>query len=185
MRTFPWLIVLLLFALLATTVLPRHLRAEVRPDLFLVLAVFILARVEGPEALALCWGTGLAKDLLSAGPLGLYALLYLVAGLACARLRGAFNTRQVPVYTALAFVGALATEAAAAGVLFLSGPRTGPESFRDGLATALGAGPSIGSMAFVTALVAPVAVRLLDALGGWLGTRRGRTWMMEGGGGRV
>ena len=52
--------------------------------------------------------TGLAKDLLSAGPLGQYALLYLAAGAAIARMRPALDARSALTGAALAWAAAFA-----------------------------------------------------------------------------
>jgi len=78
-----WLLTLMVVALLACGPLPRHVPPAWRPDLFVILVAFAALRAPAgreTDALVLCWLTGLAKDLLSAGPVGQYALLCLAAG---------------------------------------------------------------------------------------------------------
>ena len=85
MRVGSWLLALAVVALLACGPLPRYIPPAWRPDIFVILVVFAALRAEpgrDGDALALCWLTGLAKDLLSSGPVGQYALLYLAAGAA-------------------------------------------------------------------------------------------------------
>ncbi len=58
--------------------------AWLRPDLLLVLALGLGLRTRGTAALVLAFALGLAVDVLSGAPLGLYALL---RGTACAATR--------------------------------------------------------------------------------------------------
>ncbi len=145
-------------ALLACGPLPRHVPPAWRPDLFLVLAVFAALRAQpgrGAGALALCWSTGLAKDLLSSGPVGQYALLYLAAGAAIARLRPALDPRSAASGAALAWAAAFATECVAA---WAAGRESG------GLRPMPGAFRGVLSASLVTACVAWPFFRCLDRL---------------------
>jgi rod shape-determining protein MreD len=148
MRTGSWLLALAIAALLACNLLPRCVPAGWRPDLFAVLVALVALRAEpgrGSDTLALCWMTGLAKDLLSAGPVGQYALLYLAAGVALGRVRPALGARSAMAGAALTWVGALATEGVAAWALGREGSRLWP---------APGAFHGVVSASFATACLA-------------------------------
>jgi cell shape-determining protein MreD len=70
--------------------------------------------------------TGLAKDLLSAGPVGQYALLYLAAGAGIARARPALGARSAAAGAALVCAAAFMTESAAAWAIGREGGRLWP-----------------------------------------------------------
>jgi len=95
--------------MLATVVLPLSVSAAYRPDMFVVALVFLALRTTRRNALAICWLTGLVADVVSAGPLGLYALLYLAAGMVILRLRTETERRPAVSYVPYAFGAALAT----------------------------------------------------------------------------
>ena len=167
MRIFNWFIVLLGLSLLGTVALPRYVPGAWRPDVFLLLILFTALYAETEEALSLCWIVGFAKDLLTIAPMGQYALLGLALGFAVVRTRQQVDTRAAIPQMALGFLGYSVTEGIA---LLADGFRLGawPDSAtRQGLFTA----------AMVTGLAAPFLMRLMDALGGWLGTRRRRYGM--------
>ena len=158
MRVGSWLLVLAVVALLACGPLPRHLPPAWRPDLFVVLVAYAASRVppgRDADALALCWLTGLAKDLLSAGPLGQYALLYLAVGAMIGRMRPALDSRSALSGAALAWSAALATECIAA---WAAGREGG------GLWPMPGAFRGVLTAALVTACVAWPSFRCLDRL---------------------
>ena len=124
MRVGSWLLALAVVALLACGPLPRHLPPGWRPDLFVILVVFVALRApaeRAAEALALCWMTGLAKDLLSSGPVGQYALLCLAAGAAIGRSRPAWGASSAAAGAALAWAAAFATESVAAWAIGRAG----------------------------------------------------------------
>jgi rod shape-determining protein MreD len=151
MRLGKWLLALLTAALLACVPLARHAPSPWRPDLFMILAAFAALRAEGADALALCWMTGLAKDLLSAGPPGEYALLYLAAGAAMVRVRAWMGARAAPTAAALVWAAAAATECVAAWA-----------SARQGLWAAPGAFGGVLSASLITACAALPLFPLLD-----------------------
>jgi rod shape-determining protein MreD len=158
MRTGGWLLVLAVAALLACGPLPRWAASGWRPDLFVILAVFAVLRAppgRAAGALALCWMTGVAKDLLSAGPVGQYALLYLAAGTGIARVRPALGARSAAAGATLAWAAAFATESVAAWAIGRDGGRLWP---------APGAFRGVLSASLVTACVAWPLFRCLDRL---------------------
>lgn len=83
--------------------------------------------------------TGLAKDLLSSGPVGEYALLYLAAGAAISRIRPAWGARSAAAGAALAWAAAFATESVAAWALGREGGSLwpAPGAFRGVLGASL------------------------------------------------
>ena len=142
MRLGGWFLALTVVVLLACGPLPRYLPPGWRPDLFVILVTFVALRAEpgqAADALTLCWMTGLAKDLLSAGPVGEYALLYLAAGAAFLRVRPALGARSAAAGAALAWAAALFTECVAAWAVGREGGRlwTMPGAFRGVLSASL------------------------------------------------
>jgi len=110
MRTFKLILALVLFSLAGSVVLPVCVPEVLRPEFFVILVVFVAVRAQRRQALGICWCIGLAKDLLSSGPPGGYALLYLIAATAIVRIRSEAETRSVVTYAPYAFVASLATE---------------------------------------------------------------------------
>ena len=158
MRVGSWLLVLAVVALLACGPLPRLIPPGWRPDLFVILVAFAALRVppeRAADALALCWMTGLAKDLLSSGPVGQYALLYLASGAAIARIRPAVGARSAAAGAALAWATAFATESVAAWALGREGGSLWPMP---------GAFRGVLSASLITACVAWPFFRCLDRL---------------------
>jgi rod shape-determining protein MreD len=158
MRVGSWLLALVVVALFACGPLPRHISPAWRPDLFVILVAYAALRVppgRDADALALCWLTGLAKDLLSAGPLGQYALLYLAAGALIGRMRPALDSRSALSGAALAWAAALTTECVAA---WAAGREGG------GLWPMAGAFRGVLTASLVTACVAWPSFRVFDRL---------------------
>ena len=168
MRFGNWFLTLAATALLASVAIPRYTSEAWRPDLFAIMAIFVALRGGVEEALPLCWVTGLVKDLLSAGPLGQYALLYLLAGMAVLHLRSFLNPRVAAVHAALTFSVAFLTESISAWAGAAAGLWPAPETFR-GILTA----------SMVTACLAPLMIGTLDRMGKWLGIQRPRYWKLE------
>jgi len=161
---------LLVAALLAQAgPLARHLPPELRPDPVLLLALFAAARAEPAEALGFCWLAGLGRDLLSAGPLGEYALLYLAAGLGVTQLRRLLDARLPVVQAASAFLAYSFVEGICLGTTLLAcGNRQ--------LASHVG---ELISGALVTAAAAPLLCWGLGFLARPLGLNR-RRWAQVG-----
>ena len=99
--------------------------------------------------------TGLAKDLLSSGPVGQYALLCLAAGAVIARMRPALDARSAATGAALAWAAAFATECVAAWAVGREGSRLWPLP---------GAFHGVLTASLVTACVAWPFFRGLDRL---------------------
>jgi rod shape-determining protein MreD len=163
MRLLNWFMVLLGLALLASVALPRYLPEAARPDLFVIMVVFVLLRAETEEILPLCWVTGLAKDLLSAGPLGEYALLYLILAMVLVRIRSSVNAYFVTTYAGLGFATSFLTDSVYAWTCA-----------RVGLSLAPGASRALLTAALATGLAAPFLFWAFDGMGGWL--RDSRRW---------
>jgi rod shape-determining protein MreD len=158
MRVGSWLLALAVVALLACGPLPRHVSPVWRPDLFVILVAFAALRAppgRDDDALALCWMTGLAKDLLSSGPVGEYALLYLAAGAVIGRMRPAVDVRSAATGAGLAWAAAFTTECVAAWAVGREGGRLWPMP---------GAFRGLLSASLVTACVAWPSFRCLDRL---------------------
>ncbi len=162
MRLSKWLLLVLGACLIQSVVAPRYLPGAFRPELLLVMAMFLTIRAPAEEVLPLCWLTGLARDMLSAGPPGAYALIYLIVGLALLRMRPSLNVRFIPVEAALGFVVCLAVESAYFAAACLRG----------GMAPPPGTVRALLIMSLATACLTPICFRALDRLRGWLGMQR-------------
>ena len=154
MRAGRWLMALAGVSLLGSVALPRWLPEAARPDLFIILVLFPALWIEPRLALPFCWLTGLARDLLSAGPLGEYALIYLLAGLALLPVRRFAGPRQPLANVGLGFLAAFATGWASVGMNWLWA----------GLSPAPGAARTLALSSLVTAAVTPFCLALLDRL---------------------
>lgn len=161
MRLGKWLVLLALFSLLGSVVVPRYVPDSFRPDFFIMSVLFLALQAPRHELLQLCWCTGFAKDLLSGGPLGTYALLYLVAGAVVMRLRFSPFVRLIVGRIALGALAFFLTEIASIGVVAL----------RAHVLPSAGAVGILVSASLVTGVVTPVCLGLLDRLKAWLGIR--------------
>ena len=162
MRLGNWLLLLVIAALLSTAVFPIAARPMFRPDLFAVLVVFVTPRARRDEVLQLCWLTGLLKDIISGGPLGATALLYLVMGLALVKARRIMNLRAAMPQVLSGFALAFATEAVLLAPAALGANR----------ALLFGALKTLLSVSLITGVVTPLVIWFLDRLERWLGLRR-------------
>ena len=162
MSSFRLLLVLIVVSLTGSAVLPPLLPAAVRPDCFVILMVFLAVRASRREALVLCWFTGLARDLLSSGRLGGYALLYLVAALAIGRIRSEARSRPAVSYAPYAFAATFITGAAGS----LAG------GLHSGVPLGWAGWGVLATVSLATALVMAPSAWALDRLAGGLGLRR-------------
>jgi len=119
MRRGSWLLILLLFCLVGPVAVPRYVPGFLRPDCFIIMLVLVAVHAPDKQALGLCWLSGFARDLMSGGALGAYALLYLVAGFAIVRLRSTTNLRPFLVQAATGFLAAFGIELVYFTVAFL------------------------------------------------------------------
>jgi rod shape-determining protein MreD len=136
-----------------TTLLARVAWAGARPDLLMPVIIFATLFFPDPSrALGAAWGVGLLRDLGSAGPLGQYALIYLVIAVAVSSMRPLLFREHPFTQAAVAGIGAgIAGLASAACTAALAG------GVPLGLCFA-----RAGVSALATALVAPVAIFLLS-----------------------
>ena len=138
---------------LEMTLLANVAWAGARPDLLVpVVAFAALFASETSLAFGSAWAIGLMRDLGTAGPLGQYALIYLVIAWTISALRPLLF-REHPLTQAA--VGGLS--AAAAGLA--SAACT--SAFAGGIPLSL-CFMRTGASAFATALLAPVAITLLS-----------------------
>ena len=161
MKLHNWALVFIVFALAATVALPRYVSGPVRPDCFIVMIVFLSVRAPRRQALALCWATGLARDIVSGGPLGAYALIYLASGLIIVRARAMTNLNMAPTRAAVGFFAAFLAEwihAAATGRSAGPWPTAGTTNL---LLTA----------SLITGICTALCAWILDRNGKWLGIR--------------
>ncbi len=119
-----------------------------RPELLLVFACFaaLFAR-DSRQGLLMSWTAGLLKDLGSAGPLGLHALLFLAVGAAILRARQVFYPERALTPPAVAFLAACGIDAATA--LFFS-------ATAGGIPLGAIAGRTLLSAALTAAVVPPL-----------------------------
>lgn len=87
MRWLRLVLVLVVISLLESTILATFDWYYFRPDLFLLVVLFLALRPPTRLGYLCYWLAGLVKDLFSLGPLGAYALLLLLAGLGAERIR--------------------------------------------------------------------------------------------------
>ena len=105
------ILILGVVSILATVVLPPVVLAAFRPDLFVVAMVFLALRSTRRGVLPVCWLTGLVADLVSAGPMGAYGLLYLASGMVILRIRAETEKRPAVSYVPYALGAAFAIRA--------------------------------------------------------------------------
>ncbi len=136
-----------------TTLLADVAWAGARPDL--LVAVVAFAALFAPEpagALGMAWAVGLMRDLATAGPLGQYALIYLVIGWSISGLRPLLF-REHPLTQAA--VGGIA-----AGIAGLASAAC-TSAFTGGIPLGLCLARA-GASALATAVLAPIAITLLS-----------------------
>lgn len=92
-----------------------------RPEALLALACFAALFAKEPrQGLLACWLIGLMKDIASAGPFGLHALLFVGAGWVVLQVRQVLFPESPLTQLAVAFIAACWVNAAAAAVVALS-----------------------------------------------------------------
>ena len=103
------------------TLLERWSIKGARAEALLSLACFAALFAKEPrQALPACWIIGLLKDVASAGPLGLHALLFVGAGWVVLQVRTILFPESPLTQLAVAFIAACWVHAAAAGVAALT-----------------------------------------------------------------
>jgi rod shape-determining protein MreD len=92
-----------------------------RAEALLALACFAALFAKEPrQALLACWIIGLLKDVASAGPLGLHALLFVAAGWVVLQVRTVLFPESPLTQLAVAFIATCWVNAAAAAAVALS-----------------------------------------------------------------
>jgi len=125
------------------TVLENWSIRGARPEALLALACFAaLYAADTHQGLLACWMIGLLKDAGSAGPLGLHAALFTVAGWVVLQLRQVLFRESPVTQLAVGFLAACWVNGAAAGfvALFVGGLTLGVivgKTLLTGLLTAL------------------------------------------------
>lgn len=141
-------------ALVVETTLFAHVSwAGARPDLLMPVVIFAALYFPDPSrAFGASWGVGLLRDLGSAGPLGQYALIYLVIAVTISSMRPLLFREHPFTQAAVGGIGAgvAGLASAACTAAFAGGVPLGLCLARAGVS------------ALATALVAPVAVFLLS-----------------------
>lgn len=93
----------------------------VRPEALLAVACFAaLFAADSQQGLLACWGMGLLKDTGSSGPLGLHALLFVVAGWAVLQVRQVLFRESPVTQLAVGFLAACWVNVAAAVFVSIS-----------------------------------------------------------------
>lgn len=131
-----------------------------RPDLILLAVIFIAIHAPRDAALLGAFGIGLAKDMTTLTPLGLYAIAYSLVGMFAVGTQELVYRAHPVTHVTLGFVGSVL----AGAVVLVHGWIKGPTG-------------SIGEMfasALYTAALAPVVLGLLNLLRGAFAFRRRR-----------
>jgi len=166
MRLLRWLLLALGACLLQSVVAPRYLPGPFRPELLLLMAAFVAMRGPDDEALPVCWLLGLLRDVLSCGPLGAYALMYLLIGLLLPRLRASLNPRSLVTHGLLGFAACLVVE-----TLYLVA-----DSVRLGIAPPAAAAGALFITSLATGCLTPISFHVLERMRPWLGLRKPYTF---------
>ena len=148
-------------ALMASAVLPMFLSEAWQPDVFALVMVFAALRAPRREALSYAWVIGLIRDAVSGGPLGAYALAYLVASACILRMRAETENRLLITYAPHAFAVALAT----------GGLHASSVSMRVGAVAAWQGFRVVVVVAMISAVAMVPTAWILGRLSRWLGWR--------------
>jgi rod shape-determining protein MreD len=121
-----------------------------RPDLVLLACIFIAIHAPRQAALLGCFVIGLAQDLVTLGPLGLYALSYSLVGMFVVSTQEIVYRAHPVTHVTIGFVGTLLWGAVVLVHGWIRGPRV---SVIDVLGVAL-----------YTAIAAPIVLGLLNLM---------------------
>ncbi|NIQ95783.1 MAG: rod shape-determining protein MreD [Desulfuromonadales bacterium] len=97
----------LLFMLLQTTIIPWVVPALFKPDLLLILVIYIGLGEPLLRGAALTYLLGMLHDVFAGSYLGLYGLVFLVLFLAARGAMRWFDTENSPLLLAMVFFGTL------------------------------------------------------------------------------
>ena len=129
-----------------------------RPDLVLLAVIFIAIHAPRDAAMLGAFGIGLAKDVTTIAPLGLYAIAYSLVGMMTVSTQEYVYRAHPVTHASLGFFASLI----AGGVVLIHGWIKGPPA-------SLG---EIFASAVYTAVVAPVVLGLLNLAKGAFSFRR-------------
>lgn len=132
--------------------------AGARPDLVLLAVLFIAINAPRDAALLGAFGIGLAKDLTTLSPLGLYAIAYSLVGMFTVAAHTLVYRAHPVTHVVLGFLGSLLV----GGVVLTHGWVKGPPA---SLAEVFGS-------ALYTALLAPLVLGVLNLAKGAFSFRR-------------
>src|SRR5690606_22780230 len=128
------------------------------PNLVLLAAIFIAAHAPRDAALLGCFGMGLMQDMLTAQPLGVFALAYGLVGMMVTSSQSAVQQENPLAHIVVALVSA----AVVAGVVWLNA-MLAPRFTGEAVAGGAGLGTLLIGAGY-TALLAPVVLWLLGRL---------------------
>jgi rod shape-determining protein MreD len=155
LRKFRLFVTLLVCGVLVTCALPWVAVRDVRPDLFLIVALAAALVGKTDRVLWAAWATGLAKDFFSAGPPGAYAMVFLLMALLMLRIRPFLVTELPYVQALLALTASLTCQILYFCGMWIYHPHIGIWT------SLLQAGISAGLTAAVTPLLMPFLVWLM------------------------
>jgi len=154
-------LVMLASALAAGTWIPLWLPAWARPDLFVIIAVYVALRASRRRAMGLCWLIGLVRDFSGGGRLGAHALAFLILAAAVGLLRTETEKRSPATCAPFVFAAVFFGEAFAAVLRGLSSGTWDGGVF----------GPA-ASAGLATSVASVPAAWFLNRVERWTGLRR-------------
>ena len=161
MRWLAFILLAVAAVILQSSALPRLTVFGARPDLLLIITIFIALYAHPQDAVAGGWGLGLLADLLSIERLGLLALTYGAVAFLVLIVREYIFKYRASSQLVLAGLLALLVQA---GWLVYQGLSYG---WSVGLAN--GSAAALAGSAAYTALFAPVVLQLLLRRARWFG----------------
>ncbi|KAB0664810.1 rod shape-determining protein MreD [Oryzomonas japonica] len=142
------LIVIVSVVVLQASVLPVHITSSFKPDLLLIIVVYLALRGSFQTGAPLSWGLGIIKDVFSGLYLGLNAFSFLLIFLVIKNISDRLYTESAPLFVITASVATLSCVAInlLLLVMFTASP---------GIAYSMGIGllPHLLVNAFVASLV--------------------------------
>ncbi|MGF1634708.1 MAG: rod shape-determining protein MreD [Phycisphaerae bacterium] len=161
MRLFPFLILGYLAVGLQSGLAGHWDVGGSRPNLPLILAVFVAAAASPPAALLGAFTLGLLQDVATLDALGLHAFAYGVMAVVIVSLRQSLDERQYPIQMMLVGVGSVLV----AGVLLIVDRLLVDHAMPE---ARLGLGQLAGNVAY-TLLLASVVLVILNKARRWMG----------------
>jgi rod shape-determining protein MreD len=163
MRWIGFIILIVLAAVIQSTVLSWIRIHRIGPDLLFLVAVYYLLQASPAEALLAAWAAGLTLDLFSDVRVGTFALSFGLVGLAVIRMREMLFKDHPLTQLVVVLIGCELSQVLARAINALLEP-----SLQWGLADVL-----LGALytALYTAILAPYVLWLLDRFRGPLGLK--------------